>query len=514
MDVIPTEIRERIRYEARVSGLSSDAALSIEAVEKRRLQIWIIAGVLVLALSGAFAVSSLNGGLEGNRWLRPGVLQIALVALALGFCIYAIEKEVHLHRLSRLIVDERVLNSALSKSLQQHSALMAAGRALNSVLDLDEVLDVILASALEMLHASAGSVMLLEGEDALRVVAVRGSETPRNARVMMGASIAGKVARTREPIILNGPVDTEKFPGRKKRAAAPDSAMCVPLQHRGHLLGVLNVSASGGRSFDEYDMQLLCLFAEPVAAAIAKAGLYEAERAHVSELLEAGRQTSQFVASVSHELRTPITSIRGAIAASRIATEFEQRAELLDVMERQALRLAHMVEEMLTAAKLERSESMPLLRRVDVAALIRMSALDSQVAGRPVELTVPETCEVRADPESLRRIIGNLVENAHKYGAPPVRIVLDHDADQIVLSVIDSGPGVPPAEREKIFDRFYRSDTNGEKPGVGLGLPIVRGLAEACGGTVWVEDAPGGGAAFRVSLRTRAADEQEVAHVR
>ncbi len=105
------------------------------------------------------------------------------------------------------------------------------------------------------------------------------------------------------------------------------------------------------------------------------------------------------------------------------------------------------------------------------------------------------------------------MENAHKYGTMPIRIVLDHDADQIVLSVIDAGPGVPPAEREKIFDRFYRSDTNGEKPGVGLGLPIVRGLAEACGGTVWVEDAPGGGAAFRVTLRTRVMDEQEVASV-
>jgi two-component system sensor histidine kinase KdpD len=217
------------------------------------------------------------------------------------------------------------------------------------------------------------------------------------------------------------------------------------------------------------------------------------------------------VASVSHELRTPITSIRGAIAASRIATEHQQRAELLDVMERQALRLADMVEEMLTAAKLERSESMPLLRRVDLSALIRMTALDSQVAGRPVEVDVPEHCEVRADPESMRRIIGNLVENAHKYGAPPVRIVLHPDGDRIVLSVIDAGRGVPPHEREKIFDRFYRTDTTGQKPGVGLGLPIVRGLAEACGGSVWVEDAPGGGAAFRVALRTRAADEQEVA---
>ncbi len=513
MDVIPTEIRDRIKYEARVAGLGQGTAVSIEAVERRRLQIWVLGGVLVVALSIAFGISSLSGGREGSRWLQPGVLQVALIALALGFCVYAIEKEVHLHRLSRLIVDERVLNSALSKSLQQHSALMAAGRALNSVLDLDEVLDVILASALDMLRASAGSVMLLEGDDALRAVAVRGGETPRNARVMMGESIAGKVARAREPIILNDQMDDERLPGRDKRSGAPGSAMCIPLQHRGHLLGVLNVSAPRARAFDEYDMQLLSLFAEPVAAAIAKAGLYEAERAHVSKLLEAGRQTSQFVASVSHELRTPITSIRGAIAASRVTTEYQQRAELLDVMERQALRLAHMVEEMLTAAKLERNDSMPLLRRVDLAVLIRMSALDSQVAGRPVELAVPEHCEVRADPESLRRIIGNLVENAHKYGAVPVRIVIDQDAGKTVLSVIDSGPGVPPAEREKIFDRFYRSDTNGEKPGVGLGLPIVRGLAEACGGSVWVEDAPGGGAAFRVSLRTRAVDEQEVASV-
>jgi signal transduction histidine kinase len=75
---------------------------------------------------------------------------------------------------------------------------------------------------------------------------------------------------------------------------------------------------------------------------------------------------------------------------------------------------------------------------------------------------------------------------------------------------------VPPEERERVFQRFYRSDPNGTKPGMGLGLAIVRGLVESSGGAVWVEDAPGGGAAFRVALRTRAADEQkqEVAHAR
>lgn len=513
MDVIPTEIRERIRYEARIAGVRDHAGISIESVERRRIQIWIVAGFLVIALSTAFGIASLNGGLGGRGWFQPGTLHLALIALAVGFCVYALEKEIHLHRLSRLLVDEQVLNSALSNRLQQHSSLTSAGKALNSVLDLDEVLDVILASALEMLRGDAGSVMLLEGEDALRVVAVRGSDTPRHALVEMGASIAGKVASSREALIVNGPADEEGFPGREPREEAPDSAMCVPLQHRGHLLGVLNISSASGRTFDEVDLQLLSLFAEPVAAAIAKAGLYEAERAHVAELLDADRLKSQFVASVSHELRTPITSIRGAVAALRVALEEDQRRELLDVVDRQARRLADMVEEMLTAARLDRADAAPLLRRVDLSALIRMVALDSEVAGRPVDLSLPDSCEARADPESVSRIVGNLVENAHKYGAPPVRIVLQPDGDRVVLSVIDAGAGVPQQEREKIFERFYRCDVTGQKPGVGLGLPIVRGLAEACGGSVWVEDAPGGGAAFRVSLMARAVEAQEVAGV-
>ena len=96
---------------------------------------------------------------------------------------------------------------------------------------------------------------------------------------------------------------------------------------------------------------VLNLFAEPVAAAIAKAGLYEAERANVAKLLESDRMKSQFVASVSHELRTPITSIRGAVAASRRTDHPAQREELLDVVDRQSGRLQSMVEEMLVAAQ-------------------------------------------------------------------------------------------------------------------------------------------------------------------
>ena len=169
-------------------------------------------------------------------------------------------------------------------------------------------------------------------------------------------------------------------------------------------------------------------------------------------------------------------------------------------MERQALRLAHMVEEMLTAAKLERSESMPLLRRVDLAALIRMSALDSQVAGRPVELDGARA--LRGAGRSRSRCGASSATSSRTRTSTARRRCGSCSIRTATRSCCRSStraPGVPPAEREKIFDRFYRSDTNGEKPGVGLGLPIVRGLVEACGGSVWVEDAPGGGAAFRVA---------------
>jgi signal transduction histidine kinase len=213
---------------------------------------------------------------------------------------------------------------------------------------------------------------------------------------------------------------------------------------------------------------------------------------------------------VSHELRTPLTSIRGAVSASRRAGTVEQCNELLDVIDRQTSRLAAMVEEMLTAARLERKGTMPILRRIDLAALVRLVALDSQVAGRPVEVRAPQRCELRADPESMRRIVGNLIENAHKYGTTPVRVTVEPAGEKVLLSVLDSGAGVQPSEREKIFERFYRSErTATSRPGIGLGLPIVRGLVEAAGGSVWVEDAPGGGAAFRVALKVHPLDEQE-----
>src|SRR5438876_721599 len=153
--------RERIEREARVSGLRDFRTPSLESVERRRRELWTALLVLFIAVAAAMvAISMLPGLSEARSWLSPSALRISLLALAIAFGVYAVEKETHLRRLSRLLIDERVLAAALSNRLKEVSALMTAGKAINSVLELRDVLDIILSSALDLLEGQDGSIML------------------------------------------------------------------------------------------------------------------------------------------------------------------------------------------------------------------------------------------------------------------------------------------------------------------------------------------------------------------
>jgi signal transduction histidine kinase len=225
----------------------------------------------------------------------------------------------------------------------------------------------------------------------------------------------------------------------------------------------------------------------------------------VAELLDVNRMKSEFVATVSHELRTPLTSILGSVITIRsLDLDRRQQDEFLDTIERQGQRLLRLIEELLTTARLEMERDRSLSpRAVDLNALVRMVARDLELARQPIEVTAPAECEVVSDPDILQQVLVNLIDNAHKHGKPPVRVAVESMGDRVLMSVIDAGSGVPPAERERIFERFVRLDSTGSQPGMGLGLPIVRDLLTACGGTIWLEQAATGGAAFRVTLPSR-----------
>jgi two-component system sensor histidine kinase KdpD len=493
------QLEEQVRREARTSGLHDFVTPSLEAVERRRLQLWAVAIVILAGLTAATSTLALWPDLPRPApWINPRVLGLIALLVTVGFGAYAVEKERALGRLTALLMDERVLTAALSNRLKEVSALMAAGRAVNSVLALQDVLDIILGSALELLHGDQASIMLVDGPRHLRVVCSRGNGHAEGARVALGTGISGQVALSRHPRLIVGPSEPHQY----ARDIAPNSAMCVPLIHRDELLGVLNVASLGDRMFSEYDLRAVTLFAEHAAVSIANGRLFDAESRRVAELVELNRMKSDFVAAVSHELRTPLTSILGSARTMRSLDLGEsQRDEFLDMIERQGNRLLRLIEEILTTAHLDARPSARLERvEFELPELVRTVASDLALGPDRLIVDVPRSCPVLGNADLFHQILLNLIDNATKHGAPPVRVHLEEGQDAVMLSVIDAGPGIPRKERERIFDRFTRLEWNGHSPGIGLGLAIVRQLVEACGGRVWVEDAPGGGAAFRVQI--------------
>jgi signal transduction histidine kinase len=499
MSYEPSDETESIRREARVVGLRAFSTPSLEAVERRRMQLWILSAVLLVSVAGAVALLSLWPVTQRSGLVSPPVLRLSIVCLAVAFSAYAIEKELHLRKLARMLIDERVLTTALTNRLREVSLLLEAGKAINEVLEASVVLDTILRSAVELLGGTSGSVMLIEGDELVTACA-EGNVFAEGQRLKLGQGIAGRVAVTREALLIDGRADPNEFPGLVEREVSPDSALSVPLVSRDEVLGVLNVNAVPGKVFTEYELRALNLFAEQAAVAVSNTRLFEAERAHVTQLLELDRLKSEFVALVSHELRTPITSIIAAAATQRRLGIEPQQEEMADIIERQAKRLHAMVEDLLSQARLENERNLPLAQPVDVAALARLAARDFAVTGRVVEVEGPDALTTLGDPEAMRRVFDNLIENAHKYGAPPIRVVLEAAEDHVRISVLDAGPGIPAPERERVFERFHRLSRGRGDPGLGLGLSIVRGLVRSSGGDIWLEDAPGGGTAVRVSL--------------
>jgi diguanylate cyclase (GGDEF)-like protein len=262
-----------VRREAQIVGLRHIDVPTLEDVEHRRLHLWIVMVVIVVAITAGMVGVTVWGDRKDSPVLTLGVL-----GLVIGFCAYSIEKELHLRRLTKVLVDERVLVTALASRLEEVTVLLDAGRAMNAVLELEEVLRRILDNALDLLGASDGSVLLADDEETcLRAVCVRGNDAARDAVVDFGVGIAGRVAETRESLLIQGELEGE-------RELYPHSAMSVPLVHRDQLLGVLNVNASAERTFDEYELRALSLFGEHAASAIANARLFEQERANAVAL--------------------------------------------------------------------------------------------------------------------------------------------------------------------------------------------------------------------------------------
>ncbi|HSN31238.1 MAG TPA: HAMP domain-containing sensor histidine kinase [Ideonella sp.] len=204
------------------------------------------------------------------------------------------------------------------------------------------------------------------------------------------------------------------------------------------------------------------------------------------------------LANASHELRSPLTRMKMALSLleGTPPEATEQRARLKDEVERNIAELDALVEEVLLASRLDAQRDLEPPERVDLLALAAEEGarFDAVVSGDDVS--------VQGSERLLRRALRNLLENARRYGGEqPPEVSVKASADEVRVAVADRGPGVPETERERIFEPFYRLPGHAEKAGgVGLGLSLVRQIAERHRGRVRVAPRPGGGSAFEIAL--------------
>jgi two-component system sensor histidine kinase KdpD len=219
---------------------------------------------------------------------------------------------------------------------------------------------------------------------------------------------------------------------------------------------------------------------------------------------------SALLSSISHDLRTPLASIK-ASASSLLQEDVqwsdEERRSFALAIEREADRLNRLVANLLDMSRIEGGALKPEKEWYPIDELIHdvLGHMQSIVLDRVVRTDIPDVLPpVQLDYLEIEQVLTNLLENAVRYTPyeTPLDVSVQVEGDQMVISVADRGPGIPPADLEHVFDKFYRvlGRTPGRPTGSGLGLAVSKGLIEAHGGHIWAENREGGGAVFRFTL--------------
>ena len=237
----------------------------------------------------------------------------------------------------------------------------------------------------------------------------------------------------------------------------------------------------------------------------------QAEAVEAEALRRSDELKTSLLRSVSHDLRTPLTSMiaAGSALGSPTLTEAE-RAELSEAVVGQGNRLSRLVENLLDISSLETGGAEPRREQVDLGEVLE-AARDSIGADREVvRVTAGDDLPtLRADATQLERAFANLFENAVRHGeGRPVLVRSRLVGPRLVVRVVDQGPGIPQADRGRIFEPFYRGEAAGNHSGSGLGLAIAKGFVEANGGEIAVESLAGQGTTFVVSFPAAGGEAQ------
>ncbi len=296
-------------------------------------------------------------------------------------------------------------------------------------------------------------------------------------------------------------------PTRPTGPGTPEPVHLVPIKVDERRFGALLLVDPDGH-FDSVDDRLVSLAAGQIGIAVDRARLrQEATDAEILRRTDELRRA--LLNAVSHDLRTPLATIMASASSLRqndvVWTE-DERQGFARAIEQEAERLNRLVGNLLDLSRIEAGSLRPQKSWQDLETLIEdcVNRMRSVTARHHLHVDVPEDLPpVWIDPVEIGQVIYNLVENATKYAPPDtdIRLEVRRTSGALSIEVDDRGPGIPPQSIPYLFDPFYRVMDGRPRPqGLGLGLAIVRGLVEAHGGHVWVENRPAGGAHFTFTL--------------
>lgn len=223
----------------------------------------------------------------------------------------------------------------------------------------------------------------------------------------------------------------------------------------------------------------------------------------IGELRAVDRMKDAFLAAASHEIRTPLTTVVGfthALLEHGERLDPDARIEIVQALNRNARKLQQLLEGLLDLEEIRRGAE-PQRQPVDVSAVVRERAAEAELGGRSIDVVAPP-CVAVVDGTHVARMTDILLDNVRRHTPPgtPVWVRVEARGTGVLLAVEDGGPGVADEDKEAVFRPFQTAGRRAHAPGLGAGLALVAGLAEAHGGRAWVVDREGGGASFRVLL--------------
>ena len=429
----------------------------------------------------------------------------------------------------RLLNELRDRTTELARSVEELRALGEVSQAVNSTLDVETVLETIVAKAVQLSRTDAGAIYVYDetrrefdlratyGMDDALIAAIR------EQRGGLADTLVGRVANAREPLQVP---DFQQEPSSGIRdlilQAGFRAVLAVPLLSPDGIVGMLVVRRRQTGTFANVTIDLLQTFAAQSVVAIQNARLFREIEEKGRQLEVASRHKSQFLANMSHELRTPLNAILGfsELLIDGIYGGLEDKVRgVLDRVQSNGRHLLGLINDVLDLSKIEAGQLSLAVDDYSMSALVKSVVTTTESLARAKGLALSAAIEEglplgRGDERRLTQVLLNLVGNAIKFtdrGA--VEIAAGVADGRFHLAVRDTGPGIADADQKRIFEEFQQvDDTNTRrKGGTGLGLAIAKRIVEMHGGAISVESAPGAGSTFRIILPVRVERGKEAA---